>query len=74
MHAQTRYRAYLLRLWPLRSGAGLVWRASLESPLTGERWAFVGLDALFAFLREQAGNVEGCTRDPMDTPPQAQSG
>ena len=37
MRAQSRYRAYLLRLWPLRSGPDLVWRAALESPLSGER-------------------------------------
>ena len=71
MHAQSRYRAYLLCLWPLRSGPDLVWRAALESPLSGERWAFVGLDALFAFLREQTGDADGRVHGPADTPPRA---
>jgi len=71
MHAQSRYRAYLLRLWPMRSGQDLVWRASLESPLSGERWAFVGLDGLFAFLREQTGDADACLHGPTNAPPQA---
>jgi hypothetical protein len=47
------YLSYLLRLWRV-SKEGAVWRASLESPQTGERIGFASLDELFAFLREQA--------------------
>jgi hypothetical protein len=49
------YLSYLLRLWRV-SGERSVWRASLESPHTGERIGFASLDALFAFLREQTNN------------------
>jgi hypothetical protein len=46
------YVSYLLRLWQTRSGGELVWRASLESPHTGERWGFASLADLFTFLEE----------------------
>jgi hypothetical protein len=52
---QRRYLSYLLRLWQIKSGGELVWRASLESPHTGERRGFASLGALFAFLRRQTG-------------------
>jgi len=55
--AQRRYLSYLLRLWQIKSGGELVWRASLESPHTGERRGFASLEALFAFLRWQTGVV-----------------
>jgi hypothetical protein len=42
--------SYLLRLWQVRSGGELLWRASLESPHTGERVGFASLDDLFGFL------------------------
>lgn len=44
------YQAYLVRLWPVRSGGQRVWRAALESPHTGERHAFATLEELFTFL------------------------
>ena len=44
------YQAYLLRLWPARSGDEVVWRALLEDVRTGERRGFGSLEALFAFL------------------------
>jgi hypothetical protein len=43
----------MLRLWLVNGGDGRTWRASLEDPHTGERQAFAGLPALFAFLEEQ---------------------
>jgi len=52
-----RYIAYLLRLWQVRTGSELVWRASLESPYTSERIGFADLEALFAFLRQRTGVV-----------------
>ena len=54
---QHRYLSYLLRLWQIKSGGALVWRASLESPHTGKRRGFADLKALFAFLRRQIGAV-----------------
>ena len=47
------YLSYLLRVWQVHGEADPLWRASLESPQTGERLAFTDLDALVAFLREQ---------------------
>jgi hypothetical protein len=60
------YLSYLLRLW--RAGAEksslpeeerLAWRASLQSPQTGERIGFLDLEKLFDFLRRQTGAVPG---------------
>ena len=48
-----RYRAYMLRLWQVDGEGGPTWRASLESPHTGERHGFASLEALFTFLAEQ---------------------
>ena len=56
---QQRYLSYLLRLWQTESKGLLVWRASLEDARTGERQGFAGIDALLAFLREQANEVTG---------------
>ena len=52
-----RYLAYLLRLWQEGSTDQPVWRASLESPQSGERQGFSGLADLFDFLenRTQSG-------------------
>lgn len=48
------YLAYMLRLWQDQDETGPVWRASLESPHTGERHGFASLEALFDFLRQRA--------------------
>ncbi|MCP4538325.1 MAG: hypothetical protein GY832_14405 [Chloroflexi bacterium] len=50
------YLAYMLRLWKTNTGKGPAWRASLESPHTGERQGFVDLETLFAFLKEKTDN------------------
>ncbi|HEX9373868.1 MAG TPA: hypothetical protein VF897_22845 [Roseiflexaceae bacterium] len=47
------YYSFLLRLWQTSSGGSIVWRASLESAQTGERYGFADLASLFAFLKEQ---------------------
>ena len=47
------YLAYMLRLWKVSSDGTLDWRASLESPHTGERHGFADLEALFGFLEEK---------------------
>jgi hypothetical protein len=51
-----RYLSYMLRLWQTDVNGELVWRASLESPHTGERQGFADLESLFAFLEEQTGD------------------
>jgi hypothetical protein len=45
------YRSYLLRLWRATCDGQTVWRASLESPQTGEQAGFASLEALFDHLR-----------------------
>jgi hypothetical protein len=57
------YRSYLLRLWQTKGGGEMVWRASLEDSQTGERRGFASLDALFAFLRQQAETAQGSRGD-----------
>jgi hypothetical protein len=52
------YLSYLLRLWGVGKGTESTWRASLESPMTGERRGFASLKDLFAFLQAQ---VDGQT-------------
>jgi hypothetical protein len=47
------YYAFLLRLWRTSSHGNVVWRASLESAQTGERYGFADLASLIAFLEEQ---------------------
>ena len=54
---QRRYISYLLRLWQVSSDGELVWRASLESPHTGERRGFANLADLFTFLEEETSHV-----------------
>lgn len=44
------YHSYLLRLWRSADGERPVWRASLEHPLTGERWGFPSMEGLMDFL------------------------
>ncbi len=51
---EQRYLSYLLRLWQTSNGEKQVWRASLQSPGTGERQGFASLEALFDFLQTQA--------------------
>jgi len=47
------YLSYLLRLWRIPTAGEATWRASLESPHTGERWGFADLEEMVAFLRRQ---------------------
>jgi hypothetical protein len=56
---QRGYISYLLRLWQIRSEGEPIWRASLESPHTGERWSFANLSDLFTFLEEETSHAVG---------------
>jgi len=47
------YQTYLLHLWRAKCRGNWQWRASIESPHTGERQVFAGLEQLFAFLSER---------------------
>jgi hypothetical protein len=51
------YIAYLLRLWQVRDGGQVGWRASLENAHTGRRQAFASLDELFNFLGSEVCQV-----------------
>lgn len=57
IRGERRSVSYLLRLWQAGSGGKLVWRASLESPQTGERRGFPSLIDLLIFLEEEYGAV-----------------
>ena len=61
-----RYISYMIRLWQVKAGRGWNWRASLESPGSGERRAFSSLDHLIAFLREQTGRKETEANEEID--------
>ena len=45
------YQSYLLRLWRATCDGETIWRASLESPQTGEQTGFSSLKALFDHLQ-----------------------
>jgi hypothetical protein len=47
------YLSYLLRLWSVEDSGERIWRASLESPRSGQRTGFASLDDLFDFLRQE---------------------
>jgi hypothetical protein len=47
------YQTYLLRLWYVQVQGKTQWRASIESPHTGERQLFANLEQLFAFVGER---------------------
>jgi len=57
MTEQPGYLAYMLRLWRVNDGGNSVWRASVESPHSGERYGFANLELLFAFLEEKTGEL-----------------
>jgi hypothetical protein len=58
--SQKDYVSYMLRMWCDRGDEGpspsneALWRASLQSPRTGELVGFASLDDLFEFLRGRA--------------------
>jgi hypothetical protein len=54
-----RSRSYILRLWCTGEPQTAEWHASLEDPLTKERFGFSSLEQLFAFLMEQSERDSG---------------
>lgn len=62
---QPDYLSYLLRLWRVSGEGEAPWRASLESPHTGERRGFANLDRLCEFLQRETGAVPD-TREDQD--------
>ena len=66
------YLAYMLRLWrasaeqPDDSTGVAGWRASLESPQTGERIGFGSLLELFAFLEQEVSRRSAAEAPPAE--------
>lgn len=52
------YAAYLLRLWQVGTKDECTWRASLESPSTGERQSFATLEGLYEYLKTRTQLLE----------------
>ena len=70
-HGRRDYLAYMLRLW-YADGRGenvatAHWRASLESPLTGERHGFGSLAELFTFLTQEVMRCEAGDDSPANS-------
>ena len=63
---QQRYFAYMLRLWQVSSDRDPIWRASVESPHSGERHGFANLERLFAFLAELTAGQPKRKEQPKD--------
>jgi hypothetical protein len=65
---QKDYVSYMLRMWRDRGDVGpspskeAPWRASLQSPRTGELVGFASLDDLFDFLRARVGGMQETVR------------
>jgi hypothetical protein len=65
MNEPDAYQTYVVRLWRAQCHGVWQWRASLESPGTGERLAFATLGQLLAFLGERCDSqVPGVTKTP----------
>ena len=54
----------MLRLWETSNGETQIWRASLESPGSGQRQGFSSLQSLMAFLEAEIGSTPEQRRDP----------
>ncbi len=52
------YLSFLLRLWQVQQNDSLVWRASLESPLTGEKRYFPNLESFLIYLQEKINQLD----------------
>lgn len=57
MHRSNPYPSYLLHLWCEHRDGISVWRASLESTLSGERCGFSTLQTLFKFLSAEVATM-----------------
>jgi hypothetical protein len=53
MTKRRHYLAYLLRLWRTSDGEKTLWRASLQSPNSAERYGFASLEELWDFVQAQ---------------------
>lgn len=53
-----RYISYLLRMWETSNGERRLWRASLETPGSGQRLGFASLESLTEFLEAQTAPAD----------------
>jgi len=67
MNERCRYLSYMLRMWETSDGESQIWRASLESPGSGQRRGFADLQSLMDFLADQTERQDGQDRE-RDTP------
>jgi hypothetical protein len=68
MTPNRQYLSYLLRLWQETGDGSPIWRASLESPHSGERLGFADLASLVAFLEVQTGARAEHTPEGQESP------
>lgn len=61
------YLSFLLRLWQTQDRGHTIWRASLESPQTGDRQGFASLEELMVFLQQQTANQENSKSKKRET-------
>ncbi len=59
------YQTYVLRLWQVHLAGRPAWRASLESPHSGERLCFSSLDELSEYLKQETQNF-ALNQGPVD--------
>ncbi len=52
---QPEYLSYLVRLWRVSDDEEPTWRAVLKSSQTGQQMGFGSLEALFDYVRREAG-------------------
>jgi hypothetical protein len=71
MH-QSGYQAYTLRLSP--AGPPGVWRVTLYSAQTGERWRFANLEQMYDFLHQAVADAPACADQPGDPAAQDETG
>lgn len=62
--AAIQYQSYLLRLWKVRADSTPIWRASLESPMTGQREGFASVRDLILYLAEQCDEDLSALTEP----------
>ncbi len=73
MNEQQRYLSYLLRLWQTSDGEAHVWRASLQTPGTGERRGFANVQDLLDFLLAQTQDEQSRTISHQDKTDEGES-
>jgi len=64
MNRSRRYLSYMLRLWETSNGEKQIWRASLESPGSGQRRGFASLQSLIDYLEAQTKDLDEEDSEP----------